>query len=196
VFFSLDRPVADTSSALNGLMTGTTQGPEVGQAGHLNSKNIGGTMSKGIWSGAFAAATVCLAVGVAAAQAPQGSESSSSAAKSITVTGPSTGAVGATLNFSASAAGCTPSATWNWNVAGGTVQGSSTGASIAVSYAAAGSKTISQNVVGVADAARSTSEAAAETQQSAQSLEQMAARLKELVGQFKYEEPRARSAAA
>src|SRR5215213_5626323 len=50
------------------------------------SKTSGGTMRKVIRTGVFTAATACVAVGVAMAQAPQASESSTPA-KSITITG-------------------------------------------------------------------------------------------------------------
>jgi methyl-accepting chemotaxis protein len=54
--------------------------------------------------------------------------------------------------------------------------------------AAKGTTDISHNIVGVAEAARSTTAGAAETQKSAQALERMAAELQGLVGQFKYED--------
>jgi methyl-accepting chemotaxis protein len=54
--------------------------------------------------------------------------------------------------------------------------------------AAKGTTDISHNIVGVAEAARSTTAGAAETQKSAQALERMAAELQALVGQFKYED--------
>jgi methyl-accepting chemotaxis protein len=62
--------------------------------------------------------------------------------------------------------------------------------------AAKGTTDISHNIVGVAEAARSTTAGAAETQKSAQALERMAAELQGLVGQFKYEDSPASAAAA
>ena len=52
--------------------------------------------------------------------------------------------------------------------------------------AAHGSTEITQNITGVAEAARSTTAGATDTQKSAQSLERMAAELQGLIAQFKY----------
>jgi methyl-accepting chemotaxis protein len=59
-----------------------------------------------------------------------------------------------------------------------------------LSEAAKGGVEITQNVTGVAQAARTTTEAAGQTQQSAKSLETMAAELREMVGQFHFGEVR------
>jgi methyl-accepting chemotaxis protein len=56
-----------------------------------------------------------------------------------------------------------------------------------MSEAATGSREITANIAGVAQAARSTLQAASETQQSATSLAAMATQLKALVGHFSYE---------
>ncbi|HEX4953214.1 MAG TPA: PKD domain-containing protein [Thermoanaerobaculia bacterium] len=63
----------------------------------------------------------------------------------LSVTGPSSGNVGASLSYSATVSNCSPQpSSFNWTVpADGTINGSSTGASIQVSFASAGSKTIS-----------------------------------------------------
>ncbi len=65
-----------------------------------------------------------------------------------------------------------------------------------LSDAAKGSADITQNITGVAQAARVTTDAAGQTQESATSLEKMAAQLKDLVSQFKYEDRGKRSLAA
>lgn len=61
---------------------------------------------------------------------------------SISVSGSSSGTVGQSYTFSASASNCSPTSTWSWTTDGGTVSGSSTGSSISVSWATAGSKTV------------------------------------------------------
>ncbi len=58
--------------------------------------------------------------------------------------------------------------------------------------AARGGVEITQNISGVADAARSTTTAATDTQKSAQNLEAIAAGLQGLVSQFRFERPPAR----
>jgi PKD repeat protein len=60
-------------------------------------------------------------------------------AAEILVSGPTSGTPGTTYTFNAAALNCTPSATWSWSAAGGTISGSSTGSSITVSWATAGS---------------------------------------------------------
>jgi PKD repeat protein len=61
---------------------------------------------------------------------------------SISISGPSTGNVGASLSYTASASNCTPSTKgWNWNPGGGTLTGS--GNSVTISWASAGPKSIS-----------------------------------------------------
>ena len=57
----------------------------------------------------------------------------------IAVSGPSSGTPGTTYIFSASAANCTPSSTWSWTAAGGTISGSATGQTISVSWSGTGS---------------------------------------------------------
>lgn len=62
---------------------------------------------------------------------------------SIRVTGSSSGTVGQTLGFSASASNCSPSPTgWNWSVGDGVISGSQTGSSIQVSWPSVGTKTV------------------------------------------------------
>jgi len=61
----------------------------------------------------------------------------------LAVAGPASGLAGTAYTFTASAANCTPAATWTWNVAGGSVSGSSTGSSIAISWATTGNYTVS-----------------------------------------------------
>ena len=60
-------------------------------------------------------------------------------AATISVSGPSSGTPGTTYIFSASAANCTPSSTWSWTAAGGTISGSATGQTISVSWSGTGS---------------------------------------------------------
>ncbi len=64
---------------------------------------------------------------------------------SLSVTGPSSGTVGASLTYSATVSNCSPQpSSFSWTVpADGTISGSSSGASIQVSFASAGSKTVS-----------------------------------------------------
>jgi PKD repeat protein len=66
-----------------------------------------------------------------------------SGAATLAVAGPASGLVGTAYTFTASAANCTPAATWTWDVAGGSVTGPSTGSSIAISWATTGSYTVS-----------------------------------------------------
>jgi PKD repeat protein len=62
---------------------------------------------------------------------------------SISISGPSSGAIGAALGFSASGTNCTPTATgWTWSVSGGSISGSSNTSSISVSWSTAGTKTV------------------------------------------------------
>jgi methyl-accepting chemotaxis protein len=65
-----------------------------------------------------------------------------------------------------------------------------------LSEAAKGGADITQNISGVAQAAKVTTDAAGQTQESARSLEKMAAQLKQLVSQFSYEETGKRALAA
>jgi PKD repeat protein len=59
---------------------------------------------------------------------------------SISVIGPGQGTVGSPVSFVATASNCTPAATWNWSITGGgSIVGSSTGASVAVTWSSAGS---------------------------------------------------------
>lgn len=63
---------------------------------------------------------------------------------SISVFGPSSGNLGATLTYSASASNCTPASSgWNWSVAGATVQGASNTSTITLSWSTAGTKSVS-----------------------------------------------------
>jgi methyl-accepting chemotaxis protein len=55
-----------------------------------------------------------------------------------------------------------------------------------VAEAAKGSNEIAQNITGVAQAARSTTEGASNTKDSADGLSRIALELQQLVGQFKY----------
>jgi PKD repeat protein len=59
----------------------------------------------------------------------------------ITISGPGSGAVNAALSFTAGSSNCTPSATWNWNAAGGTLTGS--GSQVSITWSTAGSRTVS-----------------------------------------------------
>jgi PKD repeat protein len=70
----------------------------------------------------------------------------------INVSGPSSGSPNTAYTFSASAANCTPAAGWNWTTPGGTVNGSATGSSISVTYASAGSFSVSASNSGCAGA--------------------------------------------
>jgi methyl-accepting chemotaxis protein len=56
-----------------------------------------------------------------------------------------------------------------------------------VGEAAAGAAEIARNIMGVAEAARNTSQGAHHTEHAAGELSRMAANLRELVGQFRYE---------
>lgn len=62
---------------------------------------------------------------------------------SVSVSGPSSGQMNASLTFSASASNCSPSpSSWSWTVDGGTISGSTTGDTISVSWGTTGSKTV------------------------------------------------------
>jgi PKD repeat protein len=61
----------------------------------------------------------------------------------ITVSGPGSGVQNTPYTFFASAANCTPAATWSWTANGATVSGSATGSSITVSYASVGNYSVS-----------------------------------------------------
>jgi len=67
---------------------------------------------------------------------------------SITIGGPTTGAINTPLTFAAAAANCTPAATWSWNLGGGTISGSSTGSQVTVSWPTAGTKTVTVTNLG------------------------------------------------
>lgn len=61
----------------------------------------------------------------------------------VTVSGPTSGTVGQMLTYGATTTNCSPAPTsWTWDVNGGTINGASTGNSIQVSFASAGSKMI------------------------------------------------------
>ena len=66
----------------------------------------------------------------------------------ITVGGPSTGAINTPLTFAAAATNCTPSATWSWNLGGGTISGSTTGSQVTISWPIAGTKTVTATNLG------------------------------------------------
>jgi PKD repeat protein len=70
----------------------------------------------------------------------------------IIVSGPGSGAPSTPYTFFASAANCTPAATWSWTANGGTVSGSATGSSLTVSYASAGNYSVSATNSGCANA--------------------------------------------
>ncbi len=71
----------------------------------------------------------------------------------ISVGGATSGTTGTAYNFSAAGSNCTPSATWAWNITGGgTVAGSSTSSSIVVTWATAGSWSVSATNAGCAGA--------------------------------------------
>ena len=60
---------------------------------------------------------------------------------SVSVGGPSTGQINQPYAFTAAGSNCTPGSTWNWNAgAGGTVSGN--GASVTITWAASGLKTV------------------------------------------------------
>jgi len=70
----------------------------------------------------------------------------------LAITGPSTGEVGQSINFAATASNCTPNAGgWNWSASGGVVSG--TGAAVSVTWATPGQKTLTVTNTGCADAA-------------------------------------------
>jgi PKD repeat protein len=75
----------------------------------------------------------------------------------ISVFGPTSGNVNSNYTFTASASNCTPTATWSWSVAGGTVQGGSTGSSISIAWASNGSKTVTASNSGCSGASGSRS---------------------------------------
>lgn len=61
----------------------------------------------------------------------------------VTVSGPTSGSPGVGYAFSASGTNCTPAANgWTWTTSGGTIAGSSTGASINVSWSSTGNKSV------------------------------------------------------
>lgn len=73
---------------------------------------------------------------------------------SISVSGPSSGAVNAAHTFSATASNCTAAASgWSWNVGGGT--GSSTSNTISITWSSTGSKSISATNSGCGSASGS-----------------------------------------
>jgi PKD repeat protein len=71
----------------------------------------------------------------------------------ITVSGPSTGAVNTPYTFTGLASNCTPAATWTWIVGtGGTVSGSTTAASITVTWATTGNFSLAASNTGCSGA--------------------------------------------
>ncbi|HVT57548.1 MAG TPA: PKD domain-containing protein [Thermoanaerobaculia bacterium] len=61
----------------------------------------------------------------------------------IAISGPVSGTPGQSLTYTAVASNCTPAAAWSWSTSGGTIAGSSTASSIAVSWATAGNYNLS-----------------------------------------------------
>jgi PKD repeat protein len=69
---------------------------------------------------------------------------------SITISGPSSGQPNTELSFTATASNCTPAATWSWSAPGGLITGD--GATVSITWASAGSKSISVTNSGCAGA--------------------------------------------
>jgi len=74
--------------------------------------------------------------------APPITVSANTSPPSISVFGPSSGTPNTSYTFSATSANCTPSATWSWTANGATISGSSTDASITLSWASAGTYSV------------------------------------------------------
>lgn len=69
---------------------------------------------------------------------------------SISVSGPSSGQVGTSYAFNATASGCTPG-TWSWNPGGGTIV-SAIGSAVSISWATSGTKTVKATASGCGSA--------------------------------------------
>ena len=73
---------------------------------------------------------------------------------SISITGPSSGNIGASLTFNANPSNCTATASgWTWNAGGGTLTGS--GSSVTIAWASAGSKIVTASNSGCGSASGS-----------------------------------------
>jgi PKD repeat protein len=66
----------------------------------------------------------------------------------IAIGGASTGSINSALSFTATAANCTPAATWTWSAGGGTISGSSTGSQVTISWPSIGTKTVTVTNLG------------------------------------------------